>query len=47
MLENGIEKIKHFITYQLKAFSSDTPQSIKIQNESLKEQDDKYIPSCG
>ena len=31
----------------LKAFSSDTPQSIKPQNKGAKEHDQKYIPSCG
>ena len=31
-LENGFEKSKDFITYWLKAFLSDTPQSIKHQN---------------
>ena len=32
-LENGFENIKskHFITYLLKAFSPDTPQSINIR----------------
>ena len=30
-----------------KAFSSDTPQSIKCQNKGLKKHDGKYIPSCG
>ena len=46
-LENGFQKSKHFTTYWLKAFSSDTPQSIKRQNKGPKEQDEKYIPSCG
>ena len=30
----------------IKAFLSDTPQSIKRQNKVPKEQDGKYIPSC-
>ena len=40
-------KSKHFTTYWLKAFSSDTPQSIKRQNKGPKEHNEKYIPSCG
>ena len=31
----------------LKAFSSDTPQSIKCQNNGPKKHDEKYISSCG
>ena len=37
---------KHFITYWLKAFSSDTPQSTKLQDKGPKEHDEKYLPSC-
>ena len=47
VLENGFEKSKHFTTYWLKAFSSDTPQRIKRQNKGPKEHDEKYLPSCG
>ena len=32
----ALKKSKHFITYWLKAFSSDTPQSIKRQNKGLR-----------
>ena len=49
-LQNAFEKSKHFLTYWPEVFSSDTPQSIKRQNEGPKEhgeQDEKYIPSCG
>ena len=34
--ENGFQKSKHIIT-KLKAFSFDTPKSIKCQNKGLKE----------
>ena len=46
-LENGFKKSKHFSTYWLKAFSSDTLQCIERQNKGPKEHDDKYITSCG
>ena len=46
-LENGFGEIKHFVSYWLKPFSSDTPQSIKRQNKGPKEHDEKYIPSGG
>ena len=39
--ENSFEKSKHFITYWLKAFASDNPQSIKRQKKGLKEHDQK------
>ena len=37
LFQNGFEKNKNFITYWLKAFLSDTPQSIKCQNKGPKE----------
>ena len=37
-------KKQTFHNILLKAFLSDTPQSIKRQNKELKEQDGKYIP---
>ena len=43
-LENGFVKCKHFTTYWLKAFSSDTPQSIKRQNKGPKEHDENIYP---
>ena len=46
-LENGFEKSKDFITYWIKAFSSDIPQSLKCQKKGPKEHDEKYVPSCG
>ena len=51
-LENGFEKSKHFTTYWLKTFSSDTHQSIKRQNKGPKEHDEKiytqlWIPLLG
>ena len=43
-LENGFGKSKHFTTYWLNAFSSDTPQSIKRQNKGQKEHDENIYP---
>ena len=45
--ENGFEKSKDLTTNLLKAFLSNTPQSIKRQSKGQKEHDEKYIPSCG
>ena len=42
-LKNGFGKKQTFYN-MLKAFSSDTPQSIKRQNKGPKEHDEKYIP---
>ena len=44
-LKMALKKAKIFYNI-LKAFSSDTPQSIKRQNKGQKEQDEKYIPRC-
>ena len=44
VFENGFEKSKNFITYWLKAFSPDTPQSIRRQNKGPKEHDGNIYP---
>ena len=46
-LKMALKKGKYFTTYWLKAFSPDTPQSIKRQKKGPIEHDEKYIPSCG
>ena len=41
-LKNGFEKKQTFNNILAKAFSPDTPQSIKCQNKGPKEHDEKY-----
>ena len=44
-LLNGFEKKQTFQNKLLKAFSSEIPQSIQLQNKGTNEHDGEYIPN--